>query len=112
MAAKEWYGARTVYRLDGYQSEADSAHLYEERIVVVKASSFDAAIAQSEQEAASYAATESGITYLGFVNVFKIVDDSITNNTEVYSLVRESRLGSNDYLDRFFDTGSERTKVD
>ncbi len=112
MPSKEWYGARTIYKLDRYSSESDSAYLYEERIVVIKATSFDDAIAQAEKEVTNYAAAGSGITYLGFVNVYKIVDDSITNNTEVYSLVRESRLGSNDYLDRFFDTGSERTKVD
>lgn len=109
MAAKEWYGARTIYRLDRYTSEYDSTFLYEERIVVTKATSFDNAIAQAEKKTANYAA-ESEITYLGFVNVFKIVDDSITNNTEIYSLVRESKLLSIDYLDRFFDTGSERTK--
>ncbi|MBC6699892.1 DUF4288 domain-containing protein [Hymenobacter puniceus] len=110
MAAKEWYGARTVYRLDRYSSESDSAYLYEERIVVVKAASFDDAIAQAEKEASTYATGKPGIAYLGFVNVFRIVDDSITNNTEVYSLVRESTLLSKEYLDRFFDTGSERTK--
>lgn len=112
MAATEWYGARTVYRLDRYSSESDSAYLYEERIVVVKATSFDDAIKHAEKEAANYAAAESGIIYLGFVNVYKIVDDSIINSTEVYSQVRESKLLSNDYLDRFFDTGSERAKVD
>ncbi len=39
-----------------------------------------------------------------------VLFDSIQNQTEVYSLMRDSKLNSSDYLDTFFETGLEHTQ--
>ena len=109
MEDKLWFGARTVYLVEESDpNNTNSKNLYEERVVIITANSFDDAIAKAEKEAESYA-SGTDMTYLGSVNVYKLVEDVIEDGTEVYSLMRDSELESNDYLDRFFDTGSERT---
>lgn len=84
--------------------------MYEERVVLVKAESDNEAIEQAEKEAKEYAQGLEGCSYLGFVNVFHIYDESIGEGTEVYSLMRHSKLSKKKYLNRFFDTGKERTR--
>jgi len=109
MEEKEWYGAKTLYQVQSNIIESPNK-LYEERVVILKASSLDNAIAEAEKEASQYASVDSGITYIGYVNVFKIGSDKIHDKTEVFSLMRESRLEANKYIDRYFDTGNERTQ--
>ena len=104
-----WFGARTVYRVEQSNTVTSPNKLYEERVVLISGNSFDDAIAKAEKEAEVYA-SNTDMTYLGFVNVFELYHSKIEDGTEVYSLMRESELGEDAYLDRFFDTGSERTK--
>lgn len=103
-----WFGARTIYRIEKSNTVASPNKLYEERIVLISATSPDEALVKAEKEAEIYA-SDNQMTYLGYVNVFQLYHDKIENGTEVYSLMRESELDGNDYIDRFFDTGSERT---
>jgi hypothetical protein len=83
--------------------------LYEDRIIVLQALSIDNAIEEAEKEAKIYA-QNAGCKYLDFVSVFHLFENSIMDKSEVYSLMRDSKLSSDKYLDRFFDTGRERTK--
>lgn len=106
MSNKQWYGARTVY--DAYPKQ-EGDKIYEERVVILQAVSFDEAINEAEKEAVEYA-NDAGMTYLGYVNVFEISDGSVGHKTEVYSLMRGSPLRPSDYLDSFFDTGAEKTR--
>jgi hypothetical protein len=41
------------------------------------------------------------------MDVFHIFDEKVGRGTEVYSLVRESGLSGQGYLDRFYDDGNE-----
>jgi hypothetical protein len=106
---KEWYGAKTVYLVER-NTVAESENLFEERIIVLQADSFDNAIAEAEDEALAYANSDSGVKYLGYVNVFKLFDNNIEHRTEVFSLMRDSSLDPEEYLDHYFNTGKERTK--
>ena len=110
METREWYGARSVYEVVGSGAQQNGARLFEERVVLVKASSFDEAIVEAEKEALVYANEGSGFVYLGYVSVYKLAEGRIKSKMEVYSLMRESTLSPQKYLDRFFDTGHERTK--
>ena len=103
-----WFGARTIYRVEKNNTVSNPNKLYEERVVLISASSADEAIVKAEKEAETYA-SNTDMTYLGFVNVFELYHNKIEDGTEVYSLMRESELEADAYLDRFFDTGSERT---
>lgn len=107
MNNNSWYAARTVYNC--YPNKKSKKKIYEERVVLFVAKSFNNAIKKAEKEADEYS-NANQMKYLGFVNVFKLFEQSITNGTEVYSLMRESKLNGRKYLNSFFDTGKEKTK--
>src|SRR5262245_40507098 len=100
-----WYGAKCIFLHTN--TESLPVKLYEERIILIKATSFDDAILRAEQEARTYAQNSGGCTYTGFFNIFHIFSEKIGDSTEVYSLMRSSDLGVEDYLDHFYDTGEE-----
>jgi hypothetical protein len=96
-----WYGVRTVVHL-----EFDD--LYEERVTLWQAESFDEALALAEEEADRYAASVDG-EHLGLCQAFELAGRP-GHGVEAFSLVRESDLGPDAYLDGFFDTGAERQR--
>jgi hypothetical protein len=106
----DWYSAKTVYKHDRLENGIYKA-VFEERIVVFLAHDLDDAISKAEIEAAEYCAKGENVRYLNFVNVFKLFAERLTNGSEIYSLMRESELSADDYLDRFYDDGNERTKT-
>ena len=84
-------------------------NLYEERITAWEASSFDEAIELAEFEVQRYAKKE-GFTALDLCQAFSPFENfSLPHQgVEIFSLLRESNLDPETYLDTFFDTESER----
>ncbi|HEV2706784.1 MAG TPA: DUF4288 domain-containing protein [Pyrinomonadaceae bacterium] len=108
MNDQPWYGAKCIFLHTDIES--CPGQVYEERVILVKAESLDAAISRAERMAEEYAEQLSGCLYIGFVDVFHIYDEHIGEGTEVYSLMRASNLNRDDYLNRFYETGTERTQ--
>lgn len=103
---KLWFSARTVYEHD---KPGDG--LFEERIVLLRAADFEEAMARAEAEAKSYAEAVSG-TFSGYVSVFELSEEQIGDGAEVFSLMRDSDLPADQYIDRFYTTGDERSDDD
>jgi hypothetical protein len=82
---------------------------YEERITIWKAPTFDEAVQMAEVEGAEYARIVEAVL-LGLSQACRL-GEYPANGTEVFSLMRDSELAPNDYLDHFFDTGSERQGI-
>ena len=80
---------------------------YEERITLWQRDTADQAIEAAEAEAAQYAAVFQDAKPLSIYQSYELADD-LRDGGECFSLIRESDLGPEDYIDRFFDTGSER----
>jgi hypothetical protein len=97
----KWYTVRCLYG-----SPREKGFVYEERITLWCTDSFENAITLAEKEAATYAAANR-VEYLDLAQVC-LLPGHPTSGAEVFSLVRDSDLGSDDYLDSFFDTGTER----
>jgi len=97
----QWYTVRCLFG-----SARGEGFSYEERMTLWCTDSFDNAISLAEKEAATYAASAK-IDYLDLAQVC-LLPGHPTSGAEVFSLVRDSDLGSDEYLDSFFDTGSER----
>ena len=85
-------------------------HLYEERITVWRASSFEQAIERAEREARQYA-QDTECQYLGFAQAYHLSGEQLRSGSEVFSLMRESNLTQAKYLDKHFDTGAERQNI-
>ena len=112
VAPPRWFAVRCVFRLDGLANvEGTATNLYEERITIWRAGTFDEAIALAEEDATDYAQTLAPNEYLGLAQAYEMAD-SLEHGAEVFSLLRESPLQPGEYLDAFFDTGSERQSRD
>ena len=85
-------------------------HLYEERITLWRADTFEGALKKAEIEARSYAKEEQSV--LSLAQAYELYDPVSFEgeSAEVFSLVRESDLAQEEYLTAFFDTGNERTQ--
>lgn len=83
-------------------------HLYVERITLWQAGSADEVIEAAEREALSYAGENS--EYLEVCQPYSLVDPVAASGIEVFSLLRESDLEPEAYVDAFFDTGDEHQR--
>lgn len=99
-ATPNWFSVRCIFK------DLENG-VYEERITLWKANDFAGAMALAEAEAREYAEAVGGLAYLDFAQVFLLAEEPV-HGSEVFSLIRESSLEGNEYLDTFFDTGSER----
>ena len=95
-----------------FREDQKKRFIYEERITAWHATSTSEAIELAEGEAKEYAKKE-GFQSIEFYQCYWMFDemDLIVPGTEVYSLLRESDLGEDDYIDTFFDTGLERQRT-
>jgi len=93
-----WFGVRCVFR--------HGEDTYEERIVIVIAADLSHAIAKAEDEAAEYV-DGMNMEYIGLAQAFMLFT-APRDGAEVFSLMRDSDLEPDDYLDAFFSTGNER----
>jgi hypothetical protein len=96
-----WFSVRCLFRI-GAQEPAT----YEERITLWHASSPVEAVTLAEAEAGEYAADVAG-AYLGLAQVYSMSDEP-AHGAELFSLLRDSELQPDAYLDAFFDVGDER----
>ena len=103
-----WFAVRCLFRSP--DEHRDGVGAYEERITVWRVPSFEEAIARAEAEADEYVEllVEMGIERCDLCQVFKLgIDGAIGDGDEVYSLIRDSDLAPDDYIDHFFDSGTE-----
>jgi len=110
MSNPEWYAAKTIYK-SRIVEDGKTKTVFEERVVLFRATDCDDAIAKAEAEAEEYCRVISGTEYLGFVDVYTVGVDAIGHGTEVYSLMRDSDLSNKEYLDHFYDDGKERRRM-
>jgi hypothetical protein len=102
------YSVRSVIRW-APRPDQSKKFIYEERITAWNAESLDAAIELAESEAKEYA-DDKDFEALDLFQGYWLFDeiDLIPQGSEIFSLLRESDLDNDAYLDAFFDTGSER----
>ena len=104
MQSEPWYGVRLIFR----STFDPNRSAYEERVVLIHASSDEEAIAKGEICARTY--EDETTTFTGYIMAFHIFDQDgpcLGEGVEVFSLIRYSDLEADAYLNRFFDTGDE-----
>jgi DNA-directed RNA polymerase specialized sigma subunit len=85
-------------------------YVYEERITLWQAKDIDEAIEKAEAEVEKYCSDLGDSEFIGLSQAFWMFESIAANGIEVYSLLRESDLESDEYLDTFFSTGDERQR--
>jgi hypothetical protein len=98
------YSVRCLFRWQSRPGQR-ALYLYEERITLWQADSFDQAIELAEQEAKTYA--DAGEEILDYAQAYALSDSVAGHGVEVFSLLRESDLKPEEYVHAFFATGTE-----
>jgi hypothetical protein len=102
-----WFSVKCLFIHRNLSKEAEK-DLFEERIILTRAKNNSWAIKKAELEARHYAKIEN-CEYLRYCDCFKI-ENSVGDNSEIYSLMRSSALEPEDYISRFYDTGNETSQ--
>jgi hypothetical protein len=97
--SSDWFGVRCIFN-------DKNVGTYEERITLWRAHDFAEAISLAETEALEYAAILEGVHYTSLAQAYRLADEP-GHGAEVFSLMRDSTLGDEEYLSTFFDTGAE-----
>ena len=103
-----WYGAKCVF-LHHDVPKQGVGQVFEERIVLVQASSPAQAIELGEAEAREYARANHA-EYLGFIDAFHMFAAEVGPGTEVYSLMRTSHLTPEDFVSWYYDDGTQHSR--
>jgi len=96
-----WFSARCLFVLEAPEGDIRPRRVYEERIVLFRAASFEDAMRQAEAEAREYAADTDGCRYLDHVDVCLLTDDELASGSEVYTLFRDGDPEPDDFVARF-----------
>jgi hypothetical protein len=97
-----WYAVRCIVRWTNWEGSP-----YEERITLWKAASSELAIAKAEEEVIQYA-KDNGFEAAPFSQAFSLTEgQALGDGVEVFSLLRDSDLQPDEYLNRYFSTGTE-----
>ena len=102
----KWYAVRSVFRHDA-PTTSWAQHTFEERIVLFLAMDEDDAIAKAEREAETYDGYSTGY----FMSYQLVEDGPLGSGHELFSLMRDSDLTTDQYLDRYHDSGAERSRI-
>ncbi|HET8893356.1 MAG TPA: hypothetical protein VFM96_04605 [Gaiellaceae bacterium] len=94
----QWFAVRHIVR---------NGRMFEERITLWRASDFQAAIAAARQEAESYCGLDQSWELLDLFQAYALDGESPDSGSEVFSLIRESDLDADTYVERFFATSAE-----
>ncbi|MDQ3686622.1 MAG: DUF4288 domain-containing protein [Acidobacteriota bacterium] len=100
MSNEPWYAAKCIF----LHAETSGGHkqMYEERIILLRARSFDEAIDRTEKEAEEYCNDLDGSKYVGYVDVFHLTEGKVGDGAEIFSSMRRSDLQPKEYLNQFY----------
>jgi len=102
MADQSWYGVRSVFRSDRTE-DGKPRRVFEERVVLFHATSFEEALAKGVAEAKRYAADSLHCTMLDHVVAFHIHGEELGDGDEVWSCMRDADVSDDDFLRRIYE---------
>jgi hypothetical protein len=100
MDQEPWYAAKCLFR--HHEKESGPKQMYEERAILLKATSLDEAVGRAESEAKLYCMDLQDCEFTGYVDVFHLYDENLVDGSELFSSMRRSDLKPEEYLDHFY----------
>lgn len=104
-SSARWYATKTIFSIPN--REELGKYLYEERVLLWRATSFEEAFEFATAEAKDYEKVVDGILFLGRCDAYQIDHDIIGHGSELWSLQRGSNLEPYVYVKTFIDTERE-----
>jgi hypothetical protein len=106
--SEPWYSVKCLFH-HPTRKAAGEDFLYEERITLWKASSFEEAHRLAEEEARQYA-SEAKCVFVASTDSFHLFEEELSVGTEAYSMMRGSNLQPAAYRKTFCVTARDRLK--
>jgi hypothetical protein len=103
-----WYSVRCLFHHPTRQKPGED-FLYEERITLWRAPSFQEAHRLAEEEARQYA-IEADCVFVDSTDSFHLFDEEISQGSEIYSVMRGSNMQPPVYKSTFCITDRDRAK--
>jgi len=97
---ESWFAVKSVFQ--HLATKFGPRQTYEERIILVKANSFENARNKAAREAKRYAKVLDGCKFTGFLDTFHLFDRKVEDLSEIYSTRLPSNLSPEKYLDRYY----------
>lgn len=99
--AANWYSAKCLYRrkpVNGIRRQ-----LFEERIILIRANSFDSAKSKAELESNKYSTESDLIEFVEILDIYELDSvKEITDGQEIYSLIFSSNLKPKAFIEKYF----------
>jgi hypothetical protein len=102
MQAEDWYSVSSTFRQDTTE-DGKPRRSFEERVVLFRATSFEAALTKGEAEAKRYAASLRDGRMLDHIVAYHIHDDELREGDEIWSCVRDLDISDEDFVRRVYD---------
>lgn len=93
------FSAKCIFRF--LETEA-RRQIYEERIVLVRADNFDAAIQKAEKNSRKYCKNDNNCEFVGLVDVFELFDKKVDDKSEIFSSMQTNDLDPDDFISQFY----------
>jgi hypothetical protein len=103
-----WYSVKCLFHHPTRKADGED-FLYEERVTLWKAESFEEAHRMAEEEARRYAA-EAKCVFVASTDSFHLFEEELSAGAEVYSSMRGSNLQPTAYRKTFCVTARDRLK--
>lgn len=104
-----WFSARSIFRHSTLQT-GSGVTVYEEQVILLESKNEDEALEKAEAASKGYSDSLEGVDFLGLIQVYTLDSESVGPGTEVFSLMRESKLAPESYLSAYFEDGQERSR--
>ena len=106
MPGEPWFAVKCLFSHPSRKSDGEPV-LYEERITLWRAASWDEAFRLAEAEAQQYASGEDCMFHFA-TDAFHLFDEAIAHGTEVWSTMRGSGMDPETYKHTFCATPRDR----
>ena len=98
---QDWYSVRSIFRHDRIV-DGKPERLFEERVVIFRATSTEDALTKGRAEAQRYAEGETHPIMLDHIVAFGLLEEDLCEGEEVWSCLRESDNSDEQFLDRVY----------
>lgn len=90
-----WYGVKLIFH--------EPSRHFEERVIVVNATSFDDAEEKAIKEAIAYTEGLDNLQFIAVIDVFHMYSKALGDSAEIYSNITETKLDPDTYLQRRYE---------
>ena len=106
MKKDDYYAVRCLFS-HPTRERIKNQNLYEERITIWEAQTWEEAYKMAELEAKNYA-KEADAIFIEATDSFKLFDNKFNSGLEVWSTMRDSKVSNAEYISNYINTGKER----